>query len=111
MFHGRSMKGRPMRRNRIFRDPYSAEEIEAVVENYDELQYLRYKSWVQVRLMDIDMALRSLRPKHYEAVLLCGMFGLTVRTAGILVGVSKDTMHRRYVRGLGDLARFLNGGT
>lgn len=100
-----------MRRNRIYRDPYSEEEILVLVNDYDELSYLRSKSWVQVRLMDIDRAFKALRPKEREAVLLCGMVGLTVRSAGKLVGVDFTTMFRRYVRGLDYLARYLNGGS
>lgn len=99
------------RRRRLFRDPYSIDELRAIVENYEELSDSRSKAWIHVRLMDIEQAYKSLRPKPKAAVLLCGFIGLTVRTAAILVGVPKSTMFSRYEHGLQKMASYLNGGS
>lgn len=88
------------------------EEVTVLVEDYEELDGLRSKAWIQVRLMDIDRAYSALPPTEKAAVLLCGFIGLPVRQAGILVGVQDHTkMWRRYQRGLAYLASYLNGGT
>jgi DNA-directed RNA polymerase specialized sigma24 family protein len=99
------------KRARIFRDPYTELEVVTLVENYEELNDLRSKAWVQVRLMDIDRAFAALRPKEKTAVLLCGLLGFTVRTASALVDVPLATMWRHYQRGLVNMASYLNGGT
>lgn len=98
-----------MSRNRIYRDPYSDNEVRVLVEEYEELSGLRSKAWVQVRLLDIEQAYKHLPPAEKEAVLLCGFLGLTVRTAGNLLFTPKSVMFRRYMRGLDYLARYLNG--
>lgn len=81
-----------------------------LIEEYEELDALRSRSFFHVRLMDIDRALNMLRTKEKQAVLLCGIVGLTERTAGVLIGVNQSTMHRRYQSGLASLARYLNSG-
>jgi DNA-directed RNA polymerase specialized sigma24 family protein len=92
---------------------YSNRESKKLVEDYEELKYLKgtdsdYHIYQLVRLADLDLALRRLSEPEYEAVLLCGLNGLTARTAGILAGTSTSTMNRRYKRGLESLARYLN---
>lgn len=87
---------------------YTLEEVTVIVEEYAELRYKKHRPFILVRLMDLERVLRRLSPKHRAAVLLCGMVGLTTRTAGVLAGVSKDTMHRRYQRGLGEIVMHLN---
>lgn len=99
------------RTKRIYKAPYSEEELTVLIEDYEELGDSRSKAWIQVRLMDIDRAVAHLPPKLKVAVLLCGIMGLTVRTAGKLVDVPTTTMYRRYVNGMSYLASYLNGGT
>jgi DNA-directed RNA polymerase specialized sigma24 family protein len=94
----------------LYKDPYSDEEIKVLVEEYQELNGLRSKSFFRVRLMDIDDAITHLRLKERQAIFLCGIVGLTERTAGALLGVSHVAMHKRYRSGLVSLARYLNGG-
>lgn len=89
---------------------YDLDEVTVLVEEYAELTFKRHKSAILVRLIDLERVLKRLSRPHYTAVLLCGMVGLTTRTAGTLVGVSKDTMHRRYQRGLREIVTYLNGG-
>jgi DNA-directed RNA polymerase specialized sigma24 family protein len=86
------------------------EEVIVLVEEYEALNALRHKPWIQVRLMDIDRTVRKLSRPHRTAVLLCGIVGLTTRSAGLLVGESKSTMNRRYRRGMMEILTKLNGG-
>ena len=89
---------------------YSEEEVEAIVEGYSELTELRFKSFIQVRLLDLERVLRRLSVPYRQAILLCGMVGLTTRSAGKLVGVSAVTMNKRYKRALQEILRQLNTG-
>lgn len=87
-----------------------------LVEEYEELRESRDtgsrgKLLMLVKLADLDRAMKFLGQKEYEAILLCGMLALTMRTAGNLLGVSAQTMSNRYNRGLSSLARYLNGGS
>lgn len=92
-----------------YRGRYSEEEIEALVEGYEELRYLKSRAYIHVRLMDLEQATQKLPAKEYQAVLLCGLIGLSTRWAGSVLGVSKDTVHRRYKKGLERLQKILNG--
>ena len=89
---------------------YSEEEVEAVVEGYLELNEIRHKSFIQVRLLDLERVLPRLSLPYRQAILLCGMVGLTTRTAGRLLGVSNVAMHKRYKRALREILRQLNTG-
>lgn len=89
---------------------YSFDEVEALVEGYTELQPVRHKLPWLVRLCDIDIALRTMPPKEYQATLLIGLLGFDTRTAGRLMGASHVTMWKRYRRGLQWLTSYLNGG-
>lgn len=87
-----------------------------LVEEYEELRESkdtgsRGQLLMLVKLADLDKAIRFLGRKEYEAILLCGMLSITMRTAGNMLGVSAQTMSNRYNRGLSSLARYLNGGS
>ncbi len=60
-------------------------------------------------LVDIDRCVARLPLKEKQAILLCGQAGLTMRTAGVLVGVNPMTMYRRYRSGMKRLVTYLNG--
>lgn len=100
-----------MRTGRIFRDPYSDKEIRVLVDNYEELNDLRSKAWIQVRLMDLEQAWAALPPAEKEAILLIGFMGLRLHTAGAVMDENLKTMWGRYTRGLHYLASYLNGGS
>ena len=51
---------------------YREEEVEVLVEDYDELLSSRHKAWIQVRLLDVEQTLKRLSPPHREAVFLVG---------------------------------------
>ena len=90
---------------------YGYDEVVVLVEEYESLNALRAtRPGVQIRLMDIDAALQKLSKVHREAIFLCGLYGLTVRSAGRLVGVSKTLMHRRYIKALDALYIIINTG-
>lgn len=88
---------------------YSVEEVRALVEGYEELRPVRHKLWILVRLADLDTALWHMPPKEYQAVLLCGLLGMSYRAAGDALGVSHETMYTRTERGLVWLTAYLNG--
>lgn len=87
---------------------YAEEEASVLVEEYGELSGLRHKAWILVRLLDVERSLRRLSPPHREAIFLVGMAGLSLREAATILDVSKDTVARRYNRGIQELVRYLN---
>jgi DNA-directed RNA polymerase specialized sigma24 family protein len=96
------------------RSNYTLQEVEGLVEGYEEWQEITHRLWVLVRLCDLDIALtkqKQRRPKEYQAVLLVGLIGLDTRTVGTALRVSHDTVWRRYRTGLEWLANYLNGAT
>lgn len=95
--------------SKITTSNYSLEEVVVLVEEYVELSDRRYKPWLMVRLLDLERNLPRLSRPYMEAVFLCGMAGLTTRTAGKLVGVSHTTMQTRYWRGVRQLLMKMNG--
>lgn len=93
---------------------YSENEVRNLIENYAvyrEKKSTRGAGLVFLCLLaDIDMAVKLLPPPEYEAILLHGMLGHTVRDAEELLGVSKSTMQRRYDSGITWIVRILNEG-
>jgi DNA-directed RNA polymerase specialized sigma24 family protein len=75
---------------------------------YEEVEGIRHQLWVLVRYADLNLSLRQMPPKEYQAVLLVGLLGLDTRWAGKELGVSHDTMWRRYQRGLDWLTNHMN---
>lgn len=89
---------------------YTEDEVEAIVDGYAELTGYRQKPYLQVRLLDVERGLRRTSLVYAQAMFLVGMLGLSLREAGKVLGVSKDTVYRRYSRGIQELTRKLNGG-
>lgn len=98
-----------MQKSRSWRSNYTVDEVDALVEGYEEMKPHRHKLKWLVRYCDLDLALRHMPPKEYQAVLLVGLIGLSIYDAGPVMGVSPSTMWRRYRRGLEWLTNFLNG--
>lgn len=90
---------------------YSVDEIEVLVEEHDAVSAVceRMRTNWLVRRLDLNIAIRHMPPKEYQAVLLVGLIGLDIRSAGQHMGVSGTTMWRRYRRGLEWLNNYLNG--
>jgi DNA-directed RNA polymerase specialized sigma24 family protein len=91
------------------RSNYTLEEVEGLIEMYEEVESIKDQLWVLVRYADLDISLRRMPPKYYEATLLVGLLGFDLRWAGKQLGVSHDTVWRRYKRGLEWLTNNLNG--
>jgi DNA-directed RNA polymerase specialized sigma24 family protein len=92
---------------------YTEREVRYLVEWYAENTYRRKYDINHAKLMDIDRALsllRTLQPKAYAAVLLVGLLGIDVRTAGMLTGTARSTMQRRYTHALTTMTTYLNVG-
>lgn len=93
---------------------YSAEEVRALVEGWEELTALKGVEPSSLnllcRLIDMASAIARLGPKEYQAVLLCGQLGIAFRTAGVMLGCAADTMFVRYQRALEVLTTDLNTG-
>lgn len=90
---------------------YTYEEVEALLELRMELDPAWLKLAWLVRLWDLDTAIRKMPPKEYQALLLVGLVGLDVRTAGTALGCSHTTAWRRYQRGIEWIVNYLNGRT
>lgn len=93
---------------------YSDKEVRSLIESYTEFREKKSTHGlgllVLLKLCDIDHAVRLLPPKEYQAVLLYGMLGHTIRDAEGLLGVSKSTLHDRYESGIRWIVRILNEG-
>jgi len=92
---------------------YSLDEVRQILENYGELYVGRTTipgsidapsrrqrssaghALVSPRLLDVDRALQRLKPKQYQAVELCSIWGLTLREAA---GVLRVAFSRRLSR-------------
>lgn len=93
---------------------YNLKEVRELVEYYEEVKEhagvepglpLNYL----VRFIDLKIAVARLGPKEYQAVLLCGLIGISGEAAGKALGTSQQTMWTRYQRGLEMLVTILNG--
>jgi len=91
------------------RSNYTLEEVEGLVEMYEEVEAIKGQLWVLVRYADLDIALQKIPPVLRQAVLLIGIFGVDTRWAGDVLGVPHVTMWRRYRMGLQWLTNRLNG--
>lgn len=93
---------------------YSEKEVRALIDNYAEYRERKSTHGVGlvflVLLADIDYALSLLQPKEYQAILLHGLLGHTIRDAEEALGISKSTLHRRYDSGIEWIVRILNEG-
>lgn len=88
---------------------YSVEEVEALIEGYPELVYLKYKPGILVRLADLERAISALPQKNLEAVLLYGILGFSNEASGRLLSISEAAVRKRYRHGLDYILMHLNG--
>lgn len=88
---------------------YSLEEVTALVEGYGELRFSDTKAWILVRLIDMRRAMAYLSREHREAVILCGLHGLSTRVASPYLRVSHTTVAKRYAQGLEIMVKYMNG--
>lgn len=93
---------------------YKSAEVQALVEGYAELRELKSTAnarglRILLTLADLDRAILNLPPKEYQAVLLHGQLGHTLRNAELLLGVGRMKLLRRYESGISFIVRYLNG--
>jgi DNA-directed RNA polymerase specialized sigma24 family protein len=89
---------------------YDEDEVRVLVEEYEKLMGGRSRSFIHVRLMDLDKALPKLLPKERQAIYLHGQMGMSVRSAGQVVGMAPTSLFRRYNEGIAHLVKIMNGG-
>lgn len=92
---------------------YRPDEIKALIEGYAELREAKDTTPRGLRflvtLADLDRAVKRMPPREYQAVLLHGLLGHTVRAAEVLLGVQRSTLDDRYQAGIAWLTNYLNG--
>lgn len=88
---------------------YTENEVQALIDNYLELRYLKHRPSIHVRLMDLEVAMRGLPRKLYEAVLVYGLLRFTERAAGEALHISNTAVRKRYRRGFDQIMQTLNG--
>lgn len=91
--------------------PYSLDELLVLLYEYEELREIENKAWITVRLIDLWRAYATLDHERKEAILLMGLFGYSSRTSASLLGLSHVTLTKRFIAGLHQMLRALNGGT
>jgi DNA-directed RNA polymerase specialized sigma24 family protein len=91
----------------MLRFPYTEAEIDCLVENYMEYISLKHKSFILLRLLDLQVAMRQLPMVLREAVVYVGVLNYSIEEAAEYFEVSKSTILRRYANGMGYLYRRL----
>lgn len=95
---------------------YSVEEVRALLEGYLQLREAVTASprrlWLLTRMLDLDLAFQSvlLTPDQRETLGICGLLRMTRREAADFLGIDRQTVDRRYAKGLLALTTWLNGG-
>lgn len=88
---------------------YTQGELEALIENYLSLRYLRHRTSIHVRIMDLEVALRHLPRKLFEAVLVLGILGFSDRAGGEALHISHTAAGKRYRQGVEQMLLTING--
>jgi DNA-directed RNA polymerase specialized sigma24 family protein len=88
---------------------YSENEVQALIDNYLALRYLKHRPNIHVRLMDLEVGLRHLPRKLFEAVLVYGLLRFTARAAGEALHISHTAVTKRYRQGFEQIMFTLNG--
>lgn len=89
---------------------YEENEVQALIDNYLELRYLKHRPSIHVRLMDLEVAMRHLPHKLFEAVLVYGLLRFDSRAAGEALHTSHTSVRKRYRQGFDQIMFTLNGG-
>lgn len=88
---------------------YDENEVQALIDNYLELRYLKHRASIHVRLMDLERAMQMLPRKLFEAVLVYGLLRFTARAAGEALHISHTAATKRYRQGFEQIMQTLNG--
>lgn len=88
---------------------YDENELIALIDNYMVLRYMKHRPTIHVRLMDMEVAMRHLPRKLFNAVLVYGILRFTGRIAGSELQTSEREVKRRYRQGIEQMLYTLNG--
>lgn len=88
---------------------YDENELIALLDNYMVLRYMKHRPTIHVRLMDLEVALRHLPRKLFNAVLVYGILRFDLRYAGEALEISHEAVRKRYRQGIEQMLFTLNG--
>lgn len=88
---------------------YEEHEVQALVDHYLELRFLKHRPSLHVRLMDLEVAMGHLPQKLFEAMLVYGLLRFTTQAAGEALSISETAVRKRYRQGLEQIIDYLNG--
>lgn len=88
---------------------YDERELIALLDNYMVLRYMKHRPTIHVRLMDLEVAMRRLPRRQFEAVLVYGILRFAGRAAGSALHTSEREVKRRYRHGIEQMLYTLNG--
>lgn len=89
---------------------YDEHEIVMLLDNYMILTHVRHRRpSIQVRLMDLEVAMRHLPRKLFNAVLVYGILRFDSRVAGEALQTSHTSVQKRYRQGIEQMLFTLNG--
>lgn len=87
---------------------YRAEEIKYLLDNYIDLQTKRTRPYIQVRLLDLQVAMNRIPVTLREAAFYLGVAQLTLREAGELLNVPYTRLGDRYRYAIDEILVRLN---
>lgn len=88
---------------------YEDNEVQALIDHYLELRYMKHRPAIHVRLIDLERAISALPRKLFEVMLLAGLLRFTNEAAGRHLGVSESAVRKRYRQGFDFVMDYLNG--
>lgn len=88
---------------------YDENELIALIDNYMVLRYMKHRPAIHVRLMDLEVAMRHLPRKLFNAVLVYGILRFDLRHAGETLHISHEAVRKRYRQGIEQMLYTLNG--
>lgn len=88
---------------------YDESEVHALIDGYLDLRHKKRRPYLHVRLMDLEVAMRHLPRRLFEAVLVYGIFRFESRAAGEVLHISHTAVQKRYRRGVEEILFRLNG--
>jgi len=88
---------------------YSDNEVQALIDNYLALRYMKHRPTIHVRLMDLEVAMRHLPRKLFEPVLVYGLLQFTALAAGEALHISHTEVRKRYRHGFDEMVFLMNG--
>jgi DNA-directed RNA polymerase specialized sigma24 family protein len=88
---------------------YDEAEVQALIDHYWSLQFLKHRPVIHVRLMDLEVALRHLPRKLHEVMIVYGLLRFTSRAAGEALSISESAVRKRYRQGLDLMLYRMNG--